>query len=100
GTVGGEAGSRRRGLKSLLTGQLILPSDAAYDPARQLWNGKVDKRPAALVRPANAQDVVHTVRWARARGFALSVRAGGHDYAGRALCDDSLVIDRSPRRPP
>jgi FAD/FMN-containing dehydrogenase len=93
-----DTGSPLKALRSLLTGQVVLPADAAYDPARQLWNGKVDKRPAALVRPADAQDVVHTVRWARARGFALSVRAGGHDFAGRALCDGGLVIDLSPLR--
>lgn len=85
-------------LASLLTGQLVLPDDAAYDQMRQLWNGKVSKRPAALVRCANVQDVIHTVRWARSNGLPLSVRAGGHDFAGRALCDDGIVIDCSQMR--
>jgi len=70
-----------------LGGQLVLPEDEIYDQARALWNGKINKRPAALVRCANNQDVVHAVRWARSRGLALSVRGGGHDFAGRALCD-------------
>ena len=62
-----------RDLTAVLTGRLILPEDAAYGPARQLWNGKVNKRPAALVRCANIQDVVHTVRWTRSNGMLLSV---------------------------
>ena len=82
----------------LLTGHLILPEDLAYDQTRQLWNGRINKHPAALVRCADTQDVVHTVRWARSRGLALSVRAGGHDFAGRALCDDGIVIDCSQMR--
>src|SRR5690348_5978848 len=85
-------------LTALLTGHLVLPEDAAYDQVRQLWSGKVNKHPAALVRCANAQDVIHTVRWARSHGLALSVRGGGHDFTGRALCDDGIVIDCSQMR--
>src|SRR5262249_29444755 len=85
-------------LRSLLTGPLVLPEDDVYDHMRQLWNGKVDKHPSALARCANAQDVVHTVRWARSHGLALSVRGGGHDFAGRALCDGGVVIDCWPMR--
>jgi FAD/FMN-containing dehydrogenase len=85
-------------LTSLVTGDIVLPEGADYDQVRRLWNGKVNKRPAALVRCANAQDVVHTVRWARSRGLALAVRGGGHDFAGRALCDDGVVIDCSQMR--
>lgn len=78
-----------------LTGQLILPGDEAYDQARQIWNGRVNKHPAVIVRCADAQDVVHSVRWARSHGLALSARGGGHDFAGRALCDRGMVIDFS-----
>src|SRR5215469_8890366 len=87
-----------KGLTALLTGQLVLPGDAAYDQVRQLWSGKVNKHPAAFVRCANAQDVFHTVRWTRSHGLALSVRGGGHDFAGRALCDNGIVIDCSLMR--
>src|SRR5258706_9733258 len=85
-------------LASLLTGQLVFPEDATYEQVRQLWNGGVHTRPAAIVRWAHAQDVAHTIRWARAHGHALSVRGGGHDYAGRALCAGGVVIDCSPMR--
>jgi FAD/FMN-containing dehydrogenase len=85
-------------LAARLTGELVLPEHASYEPARQLWNGLVHARPAAIVRCANTQDVMHTVRWARSRGLALSVRGGGHDCAGRALCEEGIVIDCSPMR--
>jgi FAD/FMN-containing dehydrogenase len=85
-------------LAARLTGQLVLPEYASYEPVRQIWNGRVRTRPAAIARCANAQDVIHTVRWARSRGLALSVRGGGHDYAGRALCEGGVVIDCSPMR--
>jgi FAD/FMN-containing dehydrogenase len=96
--IDGENPSFFKDLASLLTGHLVLPEDVAYDQVRQLWNGKVNKHPAALVRCADTQDVVHTIRWARLHGLALSVRAGGHDFAGRALCDDGIVIDCSQMR--
>jgi len=82
-------------LKPLLTGYLILPDDEAYQQALQLWSARVNKHPSALVRCINAQDVVHTVRWARAHGIPLSIRGGGHDFAGRALCNTGVVIDFS-----
>lgn len=85
-------------LTALLTSHLVLPEDATYDQVRQLWSGKVNTHPAALVRCANAQDVMHTVRWARSHGLALSVRGGGHDFAGRALCEGGVVIDCSQMR--
>jgi FAD/FMN-containing dehydrogenase len=85
-------------LAAPLAGQLILPRDASYEEVRALWNGGVQSRPAAIVRCATAQDVVHSVRWARAHGLALTVRSGGHDIAGRALRDDGVVTDCSPMR--
>ena len=51
-----------------------------------------------IVRCGNAQDVVYTIRWARSHGRALAVRGGGHDYAGRAPCEDGVVIDCSQMR--
>jgi FAD/FMN-containing dehydrogenase len=85
-------------LAAQLAGQLVLPGDAAYEQVRALWNGGVQSRPAAIVRCATTDDVVHSVRWARAHGRALSARSGGHDYAGRALSDDGVTIDCSAMR--
>jgi FAD binding domain/Berberine and berberine like len=82
-------------LSPRLTGHLVLPEDPAYDHARQVFNKSVNKRPAALARCANVDDVVKTVQWARLHGIPLSVRGGGHDLAGRCLCNDGIVIDCS-----
>jgi FAD/FMN-containing dehydrogenase len=85
-------------LAGLLTGHLILPDDPAYDQTRALWNGRATTRPAAIARCASAQDISHAIHWARGRRLPLSVRAGGHDYAGRALCQDGIVLDLSALR--
>src|SRR2546421_7762932 len=84
-----------KGLQRHLSGTLILPQDADYKEARRIWNAMIDKHPAAIVRCATEQDVVHTIKFARDHGLPLSVRSGGHDYAGRSLCNDGLVIDFS-----
>ncbi|MBL7260105.1 FAD-binding oxidoreductase [Paractinoplanes lichenicola] len=56
-----------------------------------VWNGAVRHRPAAVVRPATAEQVARAVV---ERGeLALSVRSGGHDPAGRSVRDGGLVLD-------
>jgi len=82
-------------LRRLLQGQLILPSDPAYDEARTIWNAMIDKRPALIARCASTADVVHAVDFARTHALPLAVRGGGHNIAGSALCDGGLVIDLS-----
>jgi FAD/FMN-containing dehydrogenase len=81
-----------------LRGQLIGPEDAAYDDARAVWNGMIDRRPALIVRCAGATDVIHAVRLAREHDLVVAVRGGGHNIAGSAVCDDGLVIDLSAMR--
>ncbi len=85
-------------LTAFLTCQLLLPENAAYERVRPLWNGKVKTQPAAIVRCLTVQDVIHTVRWTRAHGLPLSVRGGGHDFAGRALSENGVTIDLSQMR--
>jgi FAD/FMN-containing dehydrogenase len=83
-------------LAESLRGRVLTPADSAdYDAARALWNGMIDKRPAAIVRCAGPADVIDVVNFARSEGFPVSVRAGGHNVAGRALRDDALTIDVS-----
>jgi FAD/FMN-containing dehydrogenase len=77
------------------TGEIILPVDAGYDAARQIWNAMIDKRPALIARCASTADVVSAVNFARTTGLVLAVRGGGHNIAGSALCEDGLVIDLS-----
>lgn len=76
-------------------GHLIRPGDGAYDEARRVWNGMIDKRPAAIARCTETADVVAAVRFARASGLSVAVRGGGHNVAGNAVIDDGLVIDLS-----
>jgi FAD/FMN-containing dehydrogenase len=78
-----------------LRGALLRPSDAGYDAARKVWNGMVDKRPALIARCAGTADVVESVRFAREHDIVVSVRGGGHNYAGKSVCDGGLMIDLS-----
>jgi FAD/FMN-containing dehydrogenase len=77
---------------------VIVPGDAAYDEARRVWNLAVDRRPAAIVRCGNADDIRRTVELARMHDLPLAVRSGGHSQAGHGVCDGGLVIDLSSLR--
>jgi len=82
-------------LRDRLRGDLCLPDEAGYDEARTIWNAMIDKRPAAVVRSVGAGDVIQSVRLAAQHGLLLSVRGGGHNIAGNAVCDGGLMIDLS-----
>jgi FAD/FMN-containing dehydrogenase len=90
----GEVESLRNGLR----GDLLRPGDPGYDDARKLYNGIIDKRPALIARCLSVDDIVHCVNFAREHDIELSVRGGGHGVAGKALCDNGLVIDLSRMR--
>jgi FAD/FMN-containing dehydrogenase len=78
-----------------LAGDLLRRTDAGYDEARRLWNGMIDRHPALIARCASTDDVVRTVDLARTNDIVMSVRGGGHNAAGGAMCDDGIVIDLS-----
>ena len=80
------------------TGQLLRPTDRAYDERRRVHNGLIDKRPAAIACCHGVADVVDAVQLARALGLEVSVRGGGHNVAGRATIDEGLMIDLSPMK--
>jgi FAD binding domain len=76
-------------------GQTLLPGDAGYDSARRIWNASIDKHPGLIARCSGAADVVRAVKFSRANNLLVAVKSGGHNVAGRALCDDGIVIDLS-----
>jgi FAD/FMN-containing dehydrogenase len=76
-------------------GELIRPEDAGFDEARKVYNGMIDKRPALIVRPTGAADVIDAVNLARENGLPLAVRCGGHSVAGKGVVDDGVLIDLS-----
>lgn len=83
-------------LRGNIRGEVLRPDDAGYDEARALWNGMIDRRPAAIVRCRGTADVMAAVRFARDQGMPVSVKAGGHNVAGRSLLDDGIVVDVAP----
>ena len=79
-------------------GVLISPDHHAYDDARAVWNGNVDRRPRLVARCSGTADVAAAVRFARDRDLEIAVRGGGHNVAGTAVCEDGIVIDLSAMR--
>jgi FAD/FMN-containing dehydrogenase len=82
-------------LRATLRGDVIDRHDARYDEARRVWNGLIDRRPSVIARCADTADVVAAIAAARIHRPPVSIRGGGHQVAGSAVCDDGLVIDLS-----
>jgi len=81
-----------------IRGTILRPDDAGYEEARAVWNGMVDRRPAAIVRCLDTADVVKAVNAAREAGLGVAVRGGGHNAAGLAVADGALVVDLTMMR--
>lgn len=82
-------------LSATMVGSVLLPGDTGYDEARTIWNAMIDRKPAVIARCASTTDVVAAVNFAREHDMLVSVRGGGHNVAGNAICDDGLMIDLS-----
>ena len=85
-------------LRAQMAGPVLAPSDPAYEDARRVHNGLIDRRPALVARCHGTADVQAAVRFARERGLEIAVRGGGHNVAGNAVCDGGLMIDLSAMR--
>lgn len=83
-------------LHNTARGEVITPDHPDYDEARRVWNGVIDKHPAVILRCTDTADVVAAVEAVRHHDIDVSIRGGGHQVAGTAVCDDGLVIDLSP----
>ncbi|GAB3931831.1 FAD-dependent oxidoreductase [Kribbella albertanoniae] len=76
----------------------LVTEGPEYDAAVAIWNGAVSNRPVVVAICTTTADVREAIAVARDRGLPLSVRGGGHDWAGRALRDGGLVIDLTRMR--
>lgn len=85
-------------LGSRLRGTLLLPGSPGYDEARSIWNAMIDRRPALIVRCLGVADVLASVNFAREHGLTLSIKGGGHNISGLAVCDGGLMLDMSLMR--
>jgi FAD/FMN-containing dehydrogenase len=82
-------------LRGQVQGPVLVPGDPEFDEARSVWNAMIDRRPAAIVRCLGVTDVVACVNAARTSGIPLTVKGGGHNIAGLAVCDGGLMMDMS-----
>ena len=85
-------------LREGIRGTVIGPDDDGYDDARQVRNGMIDKRPAVIVQPVNAGDVMTAVRFAADNDLTVAVRGGGHSVPGFCTCYGGVVVDLSAVR--
>ncbi|RAI89393.1 FAD-binding oxidoreductase [Algoriphagus yeomjeoni] len=82
-------------LATQLRGTILLPADKAYDDARKVYNGMIDKHPGMIVKCVDVADVMHAVNFGRDNNLLVAVRGGGHNGGGLGLCEEGLVIDLS-----
>lgn len=87
-----------RRLRLRLGNRLVEPGDAAYEDARAVWNGMINRRPRLIGRCATADDVTACIEFANENPLVVAVRGGGHNVAGHGTCDRGLVIDLSLMR--
>ena len=85
-------------LSSGMRGAVLLPGEGDYEDARRLWNAMIDRRPALIARCKGAADVIDAVNFARDHALPVSIRGGGHNVAGHAVCDKGVMIDLSAMR--
>jgi FAD/FMN-containing dehydrogenase len=85
-------------LKGRVRGPILRPEDPGFDEARSVWNAMIDRRPALIVRCLGTADVIAGVNAAREHGLPLSIKGGGHNIAGLAVCDGGLMLDMSLMR--
>jgi FAD/FMN-containing dehydrogenase len=84
-----------RAFRASLRGDLLAPGDSGYDGARRVYNAMIDRRPALIVRPADAGDIRRAVLFAREQDWPLSIKGGGHSVSGSAVCEGGVMLDLS-----
>jgi FAD/FMN-containing dehydrogenase len=89
------AGAALDAFEAGFRGELLRPGAPGYDDARKVWNGMIDRRPALIARCAGPADVICAVNFARDHDLLVSVKGGGHNITGNAVCERGLMIDLS-----
>jgi FAD/FMN-containing dehydrogenase len=85
-------------LRARLTGDVLVEGDREYERGRLCFNLLIDRRPAAIARCVDVNDLATALAFGQARGLEIAVRGGGHNPAGHCAVDDGLVIDLSRMR--
>lgn len=85
-------------LKDAVQGKTLFETDEGYASARMIWNAMIDKKPSVIVQCQSSSDAVAAVNYARQINQPVSIRGGGHNVAGHAVCDDGVMIDLSQMR--
>jgi FAD/FMN-containing dehydrogenase len=87
------SGAKLDAFRKQMRGAVVVQGEQGYDQLREVWNGQVDRKPAIIARAAGADDIVAAVNFARDNELLTSVRGGGHNMPGLAVCDGGLMID-------
>jgi FAD/FMN-containing dehydrogenase len=82
-----------KALESQFRGEILTPGSANYEASRRIWNGMIDRRPAAIARCSGPADALAAVRFAADQGIYQAIRGSGHNVAGLSMIDDGLVVD-------
>lgn len=85
-------------LQPILKGKILAEGNDGYDTERKVWNGMIDRRPAVIAQCLTSNDVVQSVKFAKDNNLVISVRGGGHNVTGNAVCDKGIMIDLSLMR--
>ncbi|MGA6924074.1 MAG: FAD-binding oxidoreductase [Desulfosarcina sp.] len=90
-----QSNEKIKALKDKVKGEIVLHGDPNYNDIRKIWNAMIDRQPAVIVQCAEADDVPHAISYAHDNGLEISIRGGGHNIAGSALCNNGVMIDFS-----
>jgi FAD/FMN-containing dehydrogenase len=77
---------------------VIIRASGEYEIARNVYNAMIDRRPAAIVRCVDVEDVTAALNFTRQDGLTVAIRGGGHNGAGLAVCDQGREIALSPMK--
>ncbi|MFL4969546.1 MAG: FAD-binding protein [Xanthobacteraceae bacterium] len=69
--------------------------DAALQAAADDFGHVVHQKPAAMLRPGDAQDIAKLLQFANRRGVKVAMRGQGHSFFGQTQVADGVVVDSS-----